>query len=251
MSVFDQEDDDKDYLVELTGPGGKFDRTKYTSEIDMYKAIAKSNVHGDRTISQRNTEFDQLRADFLEVKAEATAAAKLEELIKKYETRDTNTTNNQVGNVEATLDPKKVEDIVAAKLQEIEQKRTEKANLDKVDSRLREQFGDSANSVLKDRMETLGISSEDLKFIARKSPEAVFNTLGLNQQRTEEYSALPKSNTRSDSFKPQTTVRDGVYYEKLRKEDPKTYYSQTSSVQRLKDMENPDFLKRLNEQRST
>lgn len=250
MSVFDQEDDqNKDYLVELTGPGGKFDRTKYTTDQEMYQAIAKSNYHGDRTISQRNTEFDQLREDFLAVKAEATAAAKLEELIAKYENRDTNTTNNQVGNVEATLDPKKIEDIVSAKLTEIEVKRVESANLNKVDQRLRERFGDNAASVLKDKMNTLGISNEDLKFLARKSPEAVFNTLGLNSNQTEDSYSLPRSNVRSDGFKPQTTVRDAVYYEKLRKDDPKTYFSQSISVQRLKDMDNPDFLKRYNEQR--
>lgn len=254
MSVFDQEDDQKDYLAELTGPGGKFDRTKYASEQEMYQAIAKSNVHGSRTIAQRNTEFDELRETLFAKTAEADTAAKLDELIKKLENRgnDRDTTNNQnVGdvNLPPELDPKKIEDIVSAKLQEIEVKRTETTNMNTVDARLREEYGDNAPKILKDKMNTLGISNEDLKFLAKKSPEAVFNALGLNQQR-EAFTPVPRGNIRSDSFKPEVTTRDAVYWEKMRNENPKEYFSQKNSVQRLQDMDNPDFLKRLNERRT-
>lgn len=253
MSVFDQEDDNKDYLAELTGPGGKFDKTKYASDQEMYQAIAKSNVHGSRTIAQRNTEFDELRESYLAKSAEADAAAKLDELIKKYETRGNDgTTNNQnVGDVNQPqeLDPKKIEEIVAKKLQEIEVARKENDNMNVVDARLREVYGDNASQILKEKMNTLGISNEDLKFLAKKSPEAVFNALGLNQQR-ESFTPVPRGNTRSDNFKPETTIRDAVYWEKLRNESPKEYFSQKNSVQRLQDMENPDFLKRYNDRRT-
>lgn len=252
MSVFDQEDQDtnKDFLAELTGPGGKFDKTKYASELEMYQAIAKSNVHGDRTIKQRNTEFDELRTAFLEKSAEANTAAKLDELMKKFENRDT-TINPNVGDVTPpVIDEAKIEATVEAKLQEIEAKRSEKINLDKVDQRLREVYGDNAGSILRDKMSTLGISSEDLKFLARKSPEAVFNTLGLNQQKTEGFQSVPRGSVRTDSFKPETTIRDAIYWEKMRDNNPKEYFSQKNSVQRLQDMDNPDFLTRYNERRT-
>lgn len=248
-NIFDQEDDQNlDYLAELTGPGGKFDRTKYTSEADMYKAIAKGKVEADRMITHKNQEFDQLRETYLDVQAKATAAEKFEELVTKFENRtNTNTTNtSEVGNVAPQFDPTKLDELLETKLTAREAQRKEKANMDMVDQRLRERFGDNASAIVKDKMNTLGITTEDIKFLAKKSPEAVFNALGLNQQRTEEYQPAPRSNTRSDSFQPTVTIRDAVFYEDLRKTKPKEYFSQSTSVQRLKDMEHPDFLKRYN-----
>lgn len=249
-SLFDQEDDNKDYLAELTGPGGKFDRTKYTSELEMYQAMAKGKYHGDKTLEHKNREFDELRETFLDTQAQATAAAKFEELVTKLENRtnNSNTTNNpDVGNVEQpSFDPSKIDELLEAKLTKRDADRQEKANLSMVDTRLRERFGDNAGTVLKEKMNTLGLSNEDLKFLAKKSPEAVFNALGLNQQQATDYQAPPRSNTRSDSFQPQTTIRDAVFYEDLRRKDPKSYFSQSTSVQRLKDMDHPDFLKRYN-----
>lgn len=251
MSVFDQEDDqNKDYLSELTGPGGKFDRTKYASDQEMYQAIAKGKFLGDKTLNQRNTEFDELRTAFLEKSAEANTAAKLDELIKKYETSvNKDTTNNlNVGDVNLpVIDEAKIKATVAEEYQAIETRKSEKANLDAFDKRLRDAYGENAGSVLRDAMNTLGISQEDLKSLAKKSPEAAVNTLGLNRQRTESFQSVPRSSIRTDSFKPETTIRDAVYWEKMRSENMKEYFSQKNSVQRLQDMDNPDFLKRYNE----
>lgn len=253
MAIFDQEDDDQnlDYLAELTKPGGKFDRTKYASDLEMHQAIAKGKWEGDKTISFKNKEFDELRETFLDVQAQATAAEKWKELVTQYENRtntNTNTTNTpDVGNVAPQFDPSKLDEFFEAKLSARDAKLAEKANMDKVDQRLRERFGDNANAIVKDKMNILGLTTEDIKFLAKKSPEAVFNALGLNQPRTEEYQPIPRSNTRSDSFLPTgATIRDAVFYEELRKSKPKEYFSQTTSVQRLKDMEHPDFLKRYN-----
>lgn len=249
MSVFDQEDDqNKDYYAELTGPGGKFDRTKYASDQEMHQAIAKSNVHGSRTIDFKNQEFDELRETLIAKTAEANTAAKLDELIKKYEARDNkDTTNNpNVGDVNLpVIDEAKIEATVEAKIRAIESSKSEKANLDAFDQRLREAHGENAGSVLRDTMNTLGISSEDLKSLAKKSPEAALNTLGLNK-RTDTFQAVPRSSIRTDSFKPETTLRDAVYWEKLRSENMNEYFSQKNSVQRMQDMDHPDFLKRLN-----
>lgn len=250
-SLFDTEDhfdENKDYLAELTGPGGKFDKTKYPSELDMYKALAKSNAHGDRYIAHKNKEFDELRESALEWRAEATAKAKFDEYLANQANTSNNndTANTNAGNVEQPIDEKKIEELVSQKLQAIEAKRKEQTNLDIVDSRLQERFGDNARSVLKDKMKTLGISDEDLKFLAKKSPEAVFNALGLNQKQDEVYQAPARSSLRSDSFSSQSEIRDAVYYEKLKQNDPKKYFDPKISLQRLNDMMHPDFMKRYN-----
>lgn len=261
MSLFDQNDsidENKDYLEELIGPGGKFDVTKYNNDRDAaIKAMAKGKAHADKTLDQRNKEFDELREAFLakseeadKKSAEAEAKAKFEELVTRFEaSKNTNQDDtNKSGIVDQpTLDPSKIEEIVANKLQEIEVKKRENDNLSVVDSRLRERFGDNAANILKEKMNTLGISNDDLKFLAKRSPEAVFNALGLNQQVQENFQAPVRGSTRNDSFSPKTTTRDAVYWEKMRKDEPKKYFSPDNSVQRLKDMDSPDFLKRYQE----
>lgn len=252
-SLFDQEevfDENKDYLEELIGPGGKFDVAKYNNDRDVaIKAVAKGKVLGDRTIDQRNKEFDELREVWLQERAQSMAQAKFEELRLAMENQNDDTTITPVVNVEPTLDPNKLKGLVSQQLQEIEAERRKSENLTKVENRLKERFGDNAKSALKDKMNTLGLSYEDLKLFAQRSPEAVITALGLNQQ-PEPYQSPPRSSIRSDNFLPQTDIRDAVYYEKMRKEDPKTYFSEKTSVQRLKDMDAPEFLTRYNQRRT-
>lgn len=251
-SLFDPTDDNqfdenKDYLAELTKPGGKFDRSKYPSDEDMYKALAKSTAHGDRYITFKNKEFDDLKEDFLKVRAENVTKEKLEDLLARRPLDNEPAPQPSAGNVDKpSLDPKDIDTAVERKLLEIESKRKETANMEKVESRLRERYGDNAKSVLREKMKELSITDEDLKFLAKRSPEAVFNALGVNQQQ-DTSGAPPRSSLRSDSFSPQADIRDALFYEKMRTTNPKLYFSEKQSIQRLKDMDSPDFLTRYNQ----
>lgn len=254
-SLFDKDDnhidENMDFLAELTKPGAKFDKTKYASDEEMYKAIAKGKFYGDRTLDHKLKEFDELREDFLKVRAENVAKDKWEDMFAKRQTPDNETAPNlNAGNVDKpSLDPKDIDTAVERKLLEIEAKRTETTNIQKVETRLRERFGDNAKSETQKRMNTLGMSDEDLKFLARRSPEAALNALGVNQQAQDTYEAPPRSSLRSDNFSPQADVRDAVFYEKMRQSDPKKYFSEKMSIQRLEDMNSPDFLTRYNQRR--
>lgn len=248
--LFDQEDDEIDYLTELTKPGAKYDRTKYTDDSELLKALAKGKYHGDKTLAFQLSKNDELNAELGKMDDLTKTQAKLEDLLTKYERTSMNndSANNQSVSSEP-LDLSTVKKLIASEFQETEAKKREQANLAVVETRLRERFGENAASTLKDKMNTLGLSTDDLKFLAKKSPEAVLNTLGLSSQAIETYHALPSSNVRTDSFKPSVEIRDAVYYEKMRRENKAEYFSEKMSVQRLKDMEHPDFLKRLNERR--
>lgn len=250
MSIFDQEDtfdENQDFLEVLTRPGGKFDRTKYASEKEMYQAIAKGKVFGDRTLDQRNKDFDDLREDFLKSNTNATASAKFDELKALLEARQLEPTITPVVNSEQSLDSTKIEELLEAKLAAREAKKKEADNMAVVESRLTEQFGERAKAVLRDKMNALSLTAEDLKLLAKRSPEAVLNTLGLNTKQQETYQGLPSSNLRSDNFVPQVDIHDALYWEKMRRENPKEYFSEKLSVQRLKDMDHPDFMTRHNQ----
>jgi hypothetical protein len=249
MALFDQEDDDnKDFLAELTGPGGKFDKSKYASETEMYQAIAKGKVYSDRTIEHKNKEFDELREAALKWRADSVAKARFDEYVKTHNNgqSNTDTTHTPVDEVkQPQLDPVKIKEFVRTEFQQMKDIEREEANLNRVESQLRERFGENSKQVLKEKMNTLNLSQDDLKYLAKKSPEAVMNALGLNQQQ-DTYQAPPRGDLRSDSFKPETTLRDAVYWEKMRTTNSKEYFSPKNSVQRLKDMDHPDFLKRYN-----
>lgn len=251
-SLFDQDGNQEiDYLSELTKPGAKFDRTKYADEAEMYKAIAKGKYHGDRALDFKNQEFDELREDFIKVRSQNVTQEKLGDLVNKFENRQNVQPNTDGNNVQPAIDPSKLGELVATEtqkaIQAYEAQKTEAQNLAVVDTRLRERFGDSAKDVLRDKMQALNLTTEDLKYLAKKSPEAVIAALGLNTSNQNTYQNLPPSSVKTDSFKPTSDIRDAVYYEKLRKEKPKEYFSEKVSVQRLKDMDNPDFLKRYYE----
>lgn len=245
-SIFDQEDN-RDFLAELTGPNSKYDRTKYASEAEMYKAIAKGKILGDEYIEHKNKEFDELRQDYLKVREENVTKAKLEDYLAKLENvKTTDMTNTPSNEVKPEIDEAKLDAILNSKIQEIEARKKEAENLSSVEQTLRQRYGENASKILKEKMSTLNLTNEDLKFLAKKSPDAVINALGLNSQK-ESFQSPPRSNVRSDSFKPDVEIRDAVYWEKLRRENPKEYFSEKQSVQRLKDMTDENFLTRYNQ----
>lgn len=254
MSIFDQEDTIPSYLAELTKPGGKFDRTKYASEQEMYEAIAKGKYHGDRTLDQRDADMDKLREDSLRWRNESTTQTKLDELLTRMENTGNNTNTNNTDGNGSLFDQNKFEEIAAQKAlatyKQLQQEQKDSENLAKVESRIRERLGDNAPSILRDKLNSIGFTSDDLKDLAKRSPEAAINALGLNQQvspTVNEWAPI-KSNTRSDSFKQSAGPRDSVFYDKMRLENPKEYFSEKMSVQRLRDMDHPDFMKRSEEQ---
>lgn len=247
--LFDQEEDP---IAILTGPGGKFDRTRYKDEAEMYKDIAKSKIEADKFISVKNEQFDQLREDSLKWREEALAKANIEDYMTRMAQKDTTTT--QVA-VKPELDTEAIKKLATEQAlstyQQIEAQKKQESNFSVVENKLREQFGERAKEVLRERMNALNLTQEDVKFLAMKSPEALINTLGLNNFPKPAYDNLPRGSTNSDSFRPTTTLRDAVFYEDLRREKPKEYFSEKMSVQRIKDMDHPQFLKRYEERENS
>lgn len=244
--IFGQEDED--FLAQLTGPGGKFDKSRYTDESELMKAMAKSISHADKFIAAKNEQFDQLREDYLRERDENRAKANLEDYAKRISSNDQQTP--PAVNEQKPLDEVKFKALAAeqalAAYEQLEAKKKLEANFAVFENKLREKYGDKSREVLRERMNALNLTQDDIRLLASKSPEAVINTLGLNQPAPQSYS-LPRSSTNSDSFRPDTTTRDALYYEQLRREKPKEYFSEKVSVQRIKDMDHPDFMKRYTE----
>ncbi len=231
---------DKDPLEVLTGPGGKFDRSKYESDADMYRAIAKGKLEADVFIEHKNKEYDILREDYLKERELNTAKGNLMTLVDQLkgtgQQEETGTTQNQ-----QTLAPELNLEEVAAKVSEMQraeaQKRRQEENLRLVKAKLTETWGVNYPALLQERIETLGLTKEFVNELAEKHPTVLFKTLELDVKKNEQFQAPPRSGTRSDNFAPSasTNKRTWSYYEKMRKEDPKRYSDPQTQVQKIKD----------------
>lgn len=224
-SLFDQNDDvtqqldqNKNYLEELVGEGKKFK----TNE-----DLARGKAEADLYIQTVNRRADELRQDYLKLRDEANAQAKLQELIDRLE----NSNNRQPPQLpednlerQPTFDPNKLDSLIEEKILKTEAARKATTNYNQVQTKLKEQFGNNYQSILQEQMNKLDLTIEDINSLARKSPTAFFNTLGLNQSQQESLLTPPRS-SQSTGFKPQSKEkRTWSYYENLRKANPKLYY---------------------------
>lgn len=234
-----QIDPNVDPLELLTAPGAKFDRTKYTSEAEMYKDIAKGKVLADQYIDHMKARQDELRTDYAQMREVYNAGPKLKELIDQYSAQQSNNQGNlpPADDVKpVSFDPKDIEAMLEQKLSQREQLKTEEANYKFVESKLTEHYGPQFQSVLKQQVDQLGLDKDFVNELARKHPTVLFKTLGLDGQKTDgTFQAPPQSTQRRDPFAPSTPRRTNAYYQKLRKDQPALYRTPKIQDQMFKD----------------
>lgn len=237
-----QDDPNRDYFAELTGPGGKFDRSKYQSDEDMYKAIAKGKVLADQMVDFKNSEFDKLKSDYLKVNEEYKASASLSEIIDQLRNEKQTETTEDTHNVDKVEKPaltqEDLEKLLEQKMTQREIRLKEEENYKTVENKLREQLGMNYSSILKRQAEQLGLSDEDVDRMARKSPTVFFKAFGLDQAKGDSFQSPPRPNVKSDSFTPANpNKRTWSYYEDLKKKNPTEYLSGKIQAQMFKDMQ--------------
>lgn len=222
-------DETKNYLQELVGEGKKFQSPE---------DLARGKYEADQYIEILKKRQDELRDDYLKLRDENASKAKLEDLIKQME-------NQRLASSETTpakedskpaFDPAELDTLMSNKIQQHELQRKETDNLNSVMSKLKERYGSNYVSVLQTKTEELGLSKDDVNALARKSPKAFFNTLGLEQQQQESFSAPPRSAQRSDSFSPKgAQKRTWSYYQDMKRKDPAAWLNPKIAVQMQQD----------------
>lgn len=235
MDLLDQSnqpliDPNKNYFEELVGEGKKF-----KTNADLARAKMESDVY----IKTMETKMDQLREDHMKVLEESKAQTKLQELIDRLENRSDSQNQQNTPAIPAdnrSFNPDELDSIISNKLTQVELQRKEKANFDQVQNKLKDVFGDNSASVLRDRMNTLGLTSEDVNALAKRSPNAFYNTFGLNPSQSDSFQSPIASSRRSDPFAPKAPARTWAYYEEMRKANPTAYFDPKTNVQMQKDI---------------
>lgn len=208
-------------------------RTKWAAKTPQEVLDAK--IESDLYIKTQNARFDEIREDYLKLREEAKTKASLEELISRQE--------KLLTNPEAPLTPQKEENQPSFKSEDIdtllEQKLVQRERVSKqtenfnfVKAKLKEQFGDNANTALKQRMDTLGLDQVFTDELAKNHPQVFLKTFGMEEQsRSSGYNNPPRNEQRPDRFAPKTPKRDWNYYQELNKKDPRAYLDPKIAIQ--------------------
>jgi|SRR3972149_3900440 len=240
-------DPDKNYLEELTSDGKKFDKSKYASEQEWLQALAKGKYVSDLYVDHLEKRLDEMREDYTKIREEYNAGPKLQELLDQLSKQQLTSRNNLGPNEDdhppdksnlsdSSFDFKEVESLVLSKIQEHENSKKQNENFDLVRNKLKERYGSDYQNVLKEQIESLGLTEDFVNDLAKKHPTVLYRTLGLDKdERRENFSSPPRSNVRSDSFLPQVQKRTWAYYQKMRKENPKLYHNPKTIVQMHED----------------
>lgn len=211
-----------DYFAELVGENKKFKDEK---------ALAKGKYEADLYVKSLEKSLDEMRSDYEEARKQNMAGARLEELIDRLnKSSNSNSEQNppakEDGNTPNTVKPEDFNKLIEAKIAETKVREKEEANYENVQAKLRERFGNNAANVLEQQRQTLGLSVDDTKALARKSPAAFFRLMQLDQtQQQDGFQSPPRSNIRNDNFLPNVQKRTWSWYQDLKKKDRALYYA--------------------------
>lgn len=201
--------------------------------------ILEAKVESDIYIKTQNARFDEIRKDYLELKEQSTAKAQLQELIERQEKLlkgNPDTDTNTQGDVnQPSLKAEDIDTLLEQKLSAREKSTKQAENFNFVKAKLREQFGDNSNDILKQRMETLGLDQAFVDELAKTHPSVFLKTFGMDEVRQNGFNPPPRSSQRTDKFAPTTPKRDWNYYQELKKTNPRLYLDPKIAVQMDKD----------------
>lgn len=227
-------DPNKDYLPELVGEGKKFKSPQ---------DLARGKYEADMFIETLKRQQDDLRAEYMKLREESMARAKLEELVDRLgkakppesnPLTDVNLDNIKPNN---NLDPTQLDELISSKMEAREESKRREQNYKRVETKLRETYGDNYARVLKEQMDELNLTKDYVNDLARRSPEAFFRTMGLQEQITKDpFRAPPRSSRISDNFNTKgSPKRTWSYYQDLKKSNPKVYFDPKTTTQMHKD----------------
>ena len=190
------------------------------------ESLAKSKLESDQFI-------EQLKAENAELRKELTKRPTSEDVLNiiKEQTKPSDTSRE---NTTPVLDEDTLGKLVDSRLSTYESNKKVRENILKADKAMKDTYGEKAREVLVSTANKLGMTLEDLKNTASKSPEAFLKLVGLNEPK--KYDGVKfdsgKKNTTIDILN--SSVKDQsikAWADNLRKTDQKKYF--TPEVQNI------------------
>jgi len=216
-------------LGELVGEGRKFNDVE---------ALAKGKIEADRFIEQMKRENTQLKEDLERQAYRLGVADKLGETASAStaELSDPNNKTSGTSNT-ATTQPNSseadIESLVEQTLRKREQAATSANNIAIVESELEKAYGTEAKAAVMQKANELGLPVAELQSMAAKSPSAFMQLMG---KPAPQASPLYRGTIRTEGSTMQgSSEKNFNYYQRLRKENSKAYYSPSTQRQMMDD----------------
>lgn len=216
VSVQDQV---KSALTELVGSGKKFE----TAE-ELAKGKLDSDTFINRLLDEQR-DRDKTIQELQEQLNSTKTQGELDKLRNELSQRPTGEETKEV--TPSQLSPEDLESMIEASVTKREAQASTKANLYQTNEALKSHFGDTekATEAVRKRVEELGITVEDLTKMAGRSPKAALALVAGEQ-------SAPSGDLSKRSSISAAAIVDGVSqtptketFDKLRRENPKQYYS--------------------------
>jgi hypothetical protein len=214
---------------DLVGDGKKFK--------DL-NALAKAKIESDRFIERLKRETAEIRKDLNE-------RLSVEDLLKKMQTTTTSgaqgDSNQSRGNGSETgkdeFDISKIDELLENKLRQRSQAESASQNLKLVKESLEEHFGSSGFGYeVKKALSEVGLTVDEANAMAKTKPQAFLKLVGVGvKQSVDTSGSIPRTRVNSQPNSTSSTARNQSFYENIRKNDPKTYWSAKTQSQLHKD----------------
>lgn len=187
--------------------------------------VLEAKINADlhiKTLEKNNAEMRQM---YLDAKEELTAKAKWDDYFDRLKSPSEPPVAPPPANEvkEPKMDIMDYKKVASETFQELEAQKRETENAKRVQNKLIEKYGENYVTLLKDQQANLGLSSDEINSLAKKSPEALFRMLGLNDTPKNDYVTPPRGSQRNDNFAPRTQRRDYAYYQEMKKTNPRLY----------------------------
>lgn len=192
------------------------------------EVIAKGKIEADTHIANLERQLQEMREDL----SKNEYSKKLLETLQNKaggttqetaDAKDNNTGAATETNTTAEVGDIDLESLVEQTLAKREQEAKVAQNIKSVEQQLETAFGTEARKVVEEKAASLGISLNRMQEIASESPAAFMALVGQPAAMERNADVTSAKNTAS-GFNTQG-VKDFDFYQKMRRENPKQYYS--------------------------
>ena len=226
VSESTDETPDVDYVAYVTdkfkGNDGKLD----------IAALARGKYEADQAVKFRDQKADEMRAELAEKNTIDELMSKITALTATATNPVTNRDENSQTVVSNTVAPADIAKIVREAYTNERTQEAQTANLRVAQKEAQKALGDDYEAKIKRKALEIGLSVEQVVQIAKQSPTAFANILGINQTTTNPYDITPpKGSIRG--IAPGGVVKDANYWKKFKADNgTDAYYSPEVSRER-------------------
>lgn len=137
--------------------------------------------HSQEFIPQVKTQLEEKEKKLAELAAENARLKTVEETLARLTSPGQPPQTTPVQNQNNGLSAEAVAELVTKTLTQREAEAIQKANISQVVAKASEVFGAEAQKVFYEKAKEVGLSAEQINNLAKQSPQAVFNLLGMTQ----------------------------------------------------------------------